>query len=1003
VRDFFISYNREDRAWAEWIAWTLEEQGRTTVLQAWHFRPGSNFVLEMQKAASDSRQTIMVLSPAYLAAEYTQAEWAAAFAEDPRGEARTLIPVRVATCKPVGLLRPIVYIDLVGLSAAEAASALVDGLKESGKPETKPAFPGAAAFGEAPRSAPERVPFPGSGTLLPRQLPSPPGDFVGRAAELATLRAAAEAGGPIAILGLRGMGGVGKTALALQLASELAPRYPDGQIFLELQGVVTGGAASAPLSPGQAMAHAIRAFLPEARLPEDAAELGGLYRTVLQGRRVLLLMDNAAGSEQVEPLLPPAGCALLVTSRAHFHLPGAATQDLGELPEPEARELLLGIAPRIGQEAGEISRLCGRLPFALRLAGSALADRPDRSPTAYAQHLAQAESRFGPVDASLEVSLALLSEAGRRRWPRLAVFPQTFDLPAAAAVWETEADAADEAMGELMTASLVEWEAGRYRLHDLARLFACGRLDGGEEAAAELRHAEHYLEVLLRVDALYLQGGSPLVEGLRTFDLEWPNIQAGQAWAAAHSRDGEPGAALCADYPGAGIYCLNLRLHSREQIRWREAALAAARSRGNRHREGVLLGSLGIAYAALGEPCRAIEHYEQHLAIAREIGDRHGEGATLGNLGNAYAALGEPRRAMEHFEQHLAIAREIGDRHGEGATLGNLGNVYADLGEPRRAMEHFEQHLAIAREIGDRHGEGAALGNLGGAYAALGEPRRAMEHFEQHLAIAREIGDRRGEGAALGNLGNAYAVLGEPRRAIEHYEQHLAIAREIGDRRGEGNALGNLGVAYAALGEPRRAIEHYEQRLAIAREIGDRSGEGGALGNLGIAYAALGEPRRAIEPWATWASPTRLSASRVVRSSTTSRTSRSPARSATAAVREMPWATWASPTRLSASRVVRSSTTSRTSPSPARSATGAARPTPPGTWAWSTRRRAISGEPSRSWIGALSTSVSSGTPTPRRTPPTSRPSAPGWQGVEESPAALTATACCRLSKPAAIR
>ena len=270
----------------------------------------------------------------------------------------------------------------------------------------------------------------------PHQLPSPPADFVGREAELAALRAAAGTGGPIAVFGLRGLGGVGKTSLALKLAGELAPRYPDGQIFLNLQGVSTGAAAAAPLSPAQAMAHVIRSFLPEARLPEGAAELAGLYRSVLHGRRVLLLMDNAAGREQVEPLIPPEGCALLVTSRSHFHLPGAATRDLGELPEADARALLLGIAPRIGDEAGEIAGLCGRLPFALRLAGSALADRPDLAPADYARSLARAEHRFGPVDASLEVSLGLLGEEPRRLWCRLAVFPGTFDREAAAAVWE---------------------------------------------------------------------------------------------------------------------------------------------------------------------------------------------------------------------------------------------------------------------------------------------------------------------------------------------------------------------------------------------------------------------------------------------------------------------------------------------------------------------------------------------------------------------------------------
>jgi tetratricopeptide (TPR) repeat protein len=829
VRDFFISYNREDQAWAEWIAWTLEEQVReerwTTVLQAWDFRPGSNFVLEMQKATAGTRQTIMVLSPAYLAAEFTQPEWAAAFRRDSRGEARGLIPVRVAPCEPDGLLGGVIYIDLVGLSAAEAVSALLDGLKESGKPETKPEFPGPAISGAAPRMAPREVPFPGAGALLPRQLPSPPADFVGREEELAALRTAAEAGGPIAVFSLRGMGGVGKTALALKLAVELAPRYPDGQIFLDLQGVPTGGIVSAPLSAEQAMTYVIRSFLPEASLPEQAAGIAGLYRTVLHGRQALLLMDNAGEREQVEPLLPPTGCALLVTSRFHFHLPGAATRDLEELPEADARALLLWIAPRIGEKAGEIARLCGCLPFALRLAGSALADRRDYLPTLYARRLAGAKSRFGPVDASLEVSLRRLPAAARRRWLRLAVFPGTFDLEAAATVWEAESEEADAAMGKLVTASLVEWEAGRYRLHDLARLFARGRLRGEEVVVAERRHAEHYLAVLRRASALYKKGGASVLQGLRQFDAEWPNIQAGQVWAVAHSQDDGPAAVLCKDYSDVGAYCLALRLHPREWIRWLVAALAASRQIGDRRSEGRALGNLGLAYADLGEFRLAIELYEQRLDIAREISDRRGESATLSNLGNSYVNLGKVRRAIEFHKQALAISREIGDRRGEGNDLNNLGLAYANLAEVRRAIEFYEQALAIAREIGARRSEGNALGNLGLAYEALGESRRAIEFYEQVLAIDREIGHRRGEGVALGNLGLAYAALGEVRYAIELYEQQLSIAREIGDRAGEARASWNLGLAYESEGDLGRAVALMDRRVEYEREIGHPDAE----------------------------------------------------------------------------------------------------------------------------------------------------------------------------------
>ncbi|MSP13381.1 MAG: tetratricopeptide repeat protein [Chloroflexi bacterium] len=486
------------------------------------------------------------------------------------------------------------------------------------------------------------------------------------------------------------------------------------------------------------------------------------------------------------------------------------------------------------------------MPLALRLAGSALAERRDLAVSAYRQRLEGAQERLSLVEASLSLSYDLLAETLQRQWAQLAVFPADFDRAGAAAVWELDEEEAGRALGELLRYSLLDWQVERYRLHDLARLFAAARLAPADEAAARLRHAAHYEAVAYTTKELYLQGGAALLQGLALFDREWANIQAGQAWAAAHTATDPAAAALCNTYPDAGTYCLLLRLHPRQQIAWREAALAAARQLKHRGAEGAHLGNLGLAFADLGEYRRAIEFYEQALVIDREIGDRRGEGAALGNLGNAYADLGETRRAIEYYEQQLGITREIGDRRGEGNALGNLGNAYADLGETRRAIEFYEQRLVIAREIGDRRGEGNALGNLGLAYADLGETRRAIEFYEQRLVIAREIGDRRGEGADLGNLGNAYADLGETRRAIEFYEQYLAIAREIGDRRGEGNALGNLGIAYKNLGEARRAIEFYEQRLAIAREIGDRRGEGIALWNMALAHDKLGERPQAI-------------------------------------------------------------------------------------------------------------------------------------------------------------
>jgi tetratricopeptide (TPR) repeat protein len=706
-------------------------------------------------------------------------------------------------------------------------------------------FPKGVAAGSTSVPAP-----PALGAL--HQLPPPPLDFTGRKDEIRDLMKAVETGGAV-ISGMYGMGGMGKTALALKLAQQLEPRFPDAQIYLDLKGV-----SPEPLTAAAAMAHVIRAWRPEAKLPEGEAELAALYHSALHGQRVLLVMDNAKDAQQVQPLIPPAGCLLLVTSRVHFTLPGLVPKNLDALPPPDACDLLLKIAPRINGSADAMAKLCGYLPIALRAVASAVAETPNLSPADYLRRLGDAKKRLELVDptrppgsasveASLGLSYELLPAELQRQFRALAVFPGTFDAGGAAAVWSLEKEAVEGALGKVVKFSLVDYnpETSRYRLHDLIRAFAEARLDLGERELAERRHSGYYETVAREADRLYKQGGDALKQGLRLFDGEWANIRAGQAWAAARAESEDEAARLCSRYPDAGTYCLSLRLHPRQRIRWREEALGAAHRLQDRGAQAAHLGNLALAYSNLGETRRAIELYEQDLVIVRETGDRRGEGQVLNNLGLAYADLGETRRAIELYEQHLAITREIGDRRGEANALGNLGLAYADLGDTRRAIEFHEQALAIDREIGDRRGEGQDRSNLGNAYKDLGETRRAIELYEQALAIDREIGDRRGEANSLNNLGLAYADLGETRRAIDFHEQSRAIKREIGDRRGEANSLNNLGLAYADLGETRRAIELYEQSLVIKREIGDRRGEGNALFNMSLALHNLGNRAQA--------------------------------------------------------------------------------------------------------------------------------------------------------------
>jgi tetratricopeptide (TPR) repeat protein len=863
----FISYSHQDRTWKDRLVRQLGVLEREDLLHTWHdglISTGSDWLPEIESAMAEAGVAVLLVSADFLNSDFIRGREVPTLLMRRKDEGMHIFPVIVNPCpwQKVKWLAPIQALpegdqtlaDLSKVKADRVLSSLaveILELVQTGAPvsgakalERPPRLAGRKSKDpehQAPRKASTLATSEGSswpsGTALPRlhQLPAPPADFTGRGQELQDLRAAIAAGGATAIFGLRGMGGVGKTALALKLADEVVSQYPDGQIYLDLKGVTT------PLKPTQAMAWVVRSFLPEAQLPEDEAELAALYRSVLHGKRVLLLMDNAANRGQVEPLRPPAGCALLVTSRFHFSFSGLTTRDLDELSADEARRLLLRACPRIGTTAAELASVCGGLPLALSLASGALNDRADLSPSAYARQLVEGRKRLEGVDASLDLSYRLNPEDLQRLWRLLAVFPGTFDAAAVAAVWELDEDVTDEALGKLVTSSLLDWEerVGRYRLHDLARRFAERRMEAEERATAFRRHAEYYLGVLSRTDELFLKGGGE-IGALGLFDREWDNVKAGQAWAVAQPLQDSAAADVCTRYPNAGAHCLALRLPAQERIRWLEAAIAAARQRGDRGLEANHLGNLGVAFAAVGEPRRAIKLHEQALEIDREIGYRQGEGSDLCNMGNAYYELGELLRAIEIHEQALAINREIGNRRGECSNLNTLGLAYVALGEPHRAIEFYEQKLAITRDTGDRRSECNALANLGIAYAALGETHRAISFYQSPLAFTREIGDRRGESAVLGNLGIAYANLDEPYRAIEFFEQQLAISHAIGNRWGEARASWNLGRILEQQGDLIRAAELMQVLVELERHLShaDADEHAGALAAIRAKLAA---------------------------------------------------------------------------------------------------------------------------------------------------------------------
>jgi tetratricopeptide (TPR) repeat protein len=666
------------------------------------------------------------------------------------------------------------------------------------------------------------------------QLRTPVGDFVGRSAELATLADALQmaraAGGTAAIAGALGMGGIGKTELAYAAAHRGRSSFPDAQIVLAL-----GGASAAPISPEQALQMVIRAFAPEARLPDSLPELEALYRTQLHAKRVLILADDARDAAQVRPLLPPGGSALLVTSRVRFTLPGMTALDLDQLAPAEAQTLLRQICARLTDaEAADLARACVHLPLALRVSASTLQNNPAISMEHYIRQLADARQRLiilrdpdDPqldVETSLALSYAQLDPLEQAVFRQLGVLVADFTTALAQEVIDVSHDRDITAsLHTLLRRNLVLYdpERARWRLHDLLRGLAWRQLEeAGEMEATLWRYARGAAQMASHIQDQFLEGGDRTLLALARFDAERPHIDSARSWAERHAGTPE-GDQLFIDVVRAIRFLLELRYDPRHEIlpMW-ESARSAARRLGNRIEESRALNNLGVAHMIMGEPLTAMTFYKQGLDLARELGDRRGEGYALCNLGNVCTTLGETTEAIGYYEQDLAIAREIGDRRGEITSLGNLGSAYKMQGEIGKTVSYYERALAIARELGDHVGECRSLSILSNTYTDLGNQRKAVATSEEALSIARAIGHRQEEGYALSYLARARALQGDRAEADPAFAQTMTLLQEVGDRLAVAKSQWSFGLALVQHGWHEHALPLLRDSLAYRQEIG---------------------------------------------------------------------------------------------------------------------------------------------------------------------------------------
>jgi tetratricopeptide (TPR) repeat protein len=633
-----------------------------------------------------------------------------------------------------------------------------------------------------------------------------------------------------------GQDGMGKTALALDVAHRVADCYPDGPIYLDLKG-----SSLSPLSTYEALTRLIHVLAPQDEVCEDADELAARLWALYQDRRFVLILDDVAHSAQVRPLLPPPGSAVLVTARraldALFPEEGEAERDatpnlqLASLRHQDARVLLARFAPHWSAEPEPLVHVCRGVPLALCLVGSVLAFERGLDLESYLHRSREAQARLPPVEAVLQVSLSLESTERQAQWRTLALL-HGFDAATAASVWGVETSVAEKVLCAFLSRGLIEpspisdrrWLGGeqhaRRRMHKTLRAYALSTMEETQRARDHLRVASHGVEVLRTAARFCVQEDESLLQGLALLDLEWDNIHDGQAWAAQALDRSHQAGQLCSAYADVGGRCLDWRAPLKTQIRWLYDAVRSAREWVKPDAEIRHLGRLAALYRCQDKVDQAMAHYRQALSVAQQVKNRPAESELLGSLGLLFSDLGDHERAFGHFQQALNVAQALDDRESEGNWWGNLGSAYSALGEVEQALRCHQRALDIARERGDRRGEAIWLGNLGNSHMAMGEPRAAVEAYRRAIEIACEISDRGEQARMWGNLGNACCVQNETGEALIAYENALQIARELEDRGGEGIWLLNKSLVLNQEGRRSEAIACAEAARDALREAG---------------------------------------------------------------------------------------------------------------------------------------------------------------------------------------
>ncbi|GAA2353111.1 AfsR/SARP family transcriptional regulator [Streptomyces cuspidosporus] len=698
-------------------------------------------------------------------------------------------------------------------------------------------------------------------------------ELVGRQKEMralqAVLQAPDEGSAVIALQTITGMGGVGKSLLALHAARRLAKRFPAGQLYIDLQAHSAG---RHPLTPEAALTTLLRLLgVPATAVPHDLNELTSLWRTMLASRRAVIVLDDAAGPEQVRPLLPGSSSSLIIiTSRRRLAgLPGVRPLFLDVLPTDDATALFRRlVGPERSQDANDvanIARLCGHLPLAIELAAGRMVSRPSWTTSHLIQRLSRAHGRlneirdvYTDIARVFEMSYNTLT-AGQQTVFRLLglhLAPE-FGPHSAAALSGLPLEETERIIDTLLDAHLLSEPApDRYRFHDLLGEYAL-TLTVAEDTEEDRERAvqrliDFHLNAAAQADRMIYPRRARLDLHLAPSPCPlptWSDAQDAKRWLTAertalvaaerHARTHHPAQAaqfahvLAGFLDAEGYWAEAQRMHDHAATHWRTT--------NNPRAEARALIDLSATLTHSARYPQAVDCARRALTLAQNLHDPTAEAEAVHLLGVLHWHLGRLDEALTFQREALEIRSRSDDQWQVARSQNNLGITLLHLGSHLSAKDSFEAALKGFREVGDHREESHVLNNMSDLFLSTGDRESARQVLENSLRISMATGSRSDQAVAQFNLANILNLPEDLEAALDLYRQALFSFRQLGDRRNESIALNSIGSAFHAAGREHEAAAHHRSALALAKGIGAALEETQALRCLGLAERRLGD------------------------------------------------------------------------------------------------------------------------------------------------------------------